>query len=112
MPYPSFAPPIAALILTSELPDERIQTLEQEIQRVTQSVEESVFAKHQLQTGANGAGASLQKQPSFKWAMYGSRAVKSPTGPTPDDPAGLSLQPQDSPRISPQALEHDLTVSV
>ena len=90
--------------------DERIRVLEQDVYRMqhaANSIEEPAFAK---QPGLNG-GSSLQKQPSFKWATYGSKSVKSPTRPMPDDTTALSLQPQDSPRASPQALEHDLAVS-
>ena len=50
-------------------------------------------------------GNGLQKQPSFKWAQYG-RSVRSPTKTMPDDSNGAMLQPHDSPRASPHALEH------
>lgn len=55
------------------------------------------------------SGSSLQKQPSLKWATFNGKTVKSPTWT--DESSALSLQPQDSPRVSPQSLEYDTSVS-
>ncbi|KAG8907673.1 Adaptor for signal transduction [Tulasnella sp. 403] len=97
--------PLGRLMQMISMQNERIRTLETELQRLQNgviSLEEYVLSR------PNGSGAALQKQPSFKWASYG-KAVKSPTRAVADENNTLNLQPQDSPRVSPQALEHDLT---
>ncbi|KAG9036012.1 Adaptor for signal transduction [Tulasnella sp. JGI-2019a] len=85
--------------------NQRIQNLEQENQRLQRSfsqLEEWAFGNRP--PGANG----LSKQPSLKWASYG-KPVMSPTRAVPDDHSALGIQPQDSPRISPQSMEHEVT---
>jgi hypothetical protein len=79
--------------------DDRIRTLEQELQKL--QADNMPFEEYAPSRTGNG----LQKQPSFKWAQYG-RSVRSPTKTMPDDSNGAMLQPHDSPRASPHALEH------
>lgn len=55
------------------------------------------------QTAASSEGAALRKQPSFKWAQY-VRPGRSPTRATGD-------VPQQSPKGSPQSLEHEILAS-
>lgn len=59
--------------------------------------------QQQQQNQAQSQDHTLSRQPSFKWANF-VKPAKSPTKPTLD--AAIS----DSPRSSPQAMEHDVPV--
>lgn len=98
--------PLGRLMQLISNQNERIKCLEQEVQRLQSGVvqlEEHILDKP-IRNGAMG-GSSLQKQPSLKWAVYNGKTVKSPTWT--EESSALSLQPQDSPRVSPQSLEYD-----
>ncbi|KAG9045934.1 Adaptor for signal transduction [Tulasnella sp. UAMH 9824] len=98
--------PLGRLMQLISHQNERIRNLEQEVQRLQSGVvqlEEHILDKP-IRNGTMG-GSSLQKQPSLKWAVYNGKTVKSPTWT--EESSALSLQPQDSPRVSPQSLEYD-----
>ncbi|KAG8767312.1 Adaptor for signal transduction, partial [Ceratobasidium sp. 428] len=83
---------------------ERIRRLEQENQRLLDTMqvcmeELATVSRAQLQ-----GEVSLRKQPSFRWAPQG-RIAHSPTRPTPEPV-------QESPRQSPHILEADLGASL
>lgn len=98
--------PLGRLMQLISNQNERIRSLEQEVQRLQSGVvqlEEHILDKP-IRNGTMG-GSSLQKQPSLKWAVYNGKTVKSPTWT--EESSALSLQPQDSPRVSPQSLDYD-----
>ncbi|KAG9017107.1 Adaptor for signal transduction [Tulasnella sp. 427] len=97
--------PLGRLMQLINNQNERISYLEQEVQRLQTVVQlEDQFLDKPIRNGPMG-GSSLQKQPSLKWATYNGKTVKSPTWT--DESSALSLQPQDSPRVSPQSLDYD-----
>ncbi|KAG8964683.1 Adaptor for signal transduction [Tulasnella sp. 419] len=99
---------LESIVATLHDQGNRIKALEQENQRLQENLMSLELVITQ-RTSSNAAGGysstSLQKQPSFKWA-YG-KPVKSPTRPVPEESSFIPHQ--DSPHLSPQALEHDIS---